>query len=76
VPRYSVSSSGRRTASVGIPRTGLGYTTSRGGGRRHSSASAPTRSRRQASSAPPTIPKPGLFALKREKEFGKALEDY
>jgi Protein of unknown function (DUF4236) len=38
--RYSVHSSGRRTASVGIPGTGLGYTKSVSGGSKKRSSSA------------------------------------
>lgn len=67
--RYSVHSSGRHTASVGVPGTGLGYTTSRGGGR--------SRSRQQqapVNAASP--PKPGLLAPAHEKAFYKALHAY
>src|SRR4051812_5238934 len=68
--RYSVHSSGRRTASVGIPGTGLGYTTSRGGGGR-------SRSRHAAASAPAAAPpKPGMLAPAHEKAFYKALHAY
>lgn len=69
--RYSVHSSGRRTASVGIPGTGLGY---------QETTSGSSRARR---SAPPPVytptaaaPKPGLFAPKYEKEFAKAVQAY
>src|SRR3954467_13119055 len=70
--RYSVHSSGRRTASVGIPGTGLGYTTSRGGGGR--SRSRQGRAPAAAAAAPP--PKPGLLAPAHEKAFYKALHAY
>jgi len=60
--RYSVHSSGRRTTSVGVPGTGVGYTTSRGGGRA------------RTASAPPTpATKPGMFAPGYEKAFHKGL---
>jgi tetratricopeptide (TPR) repeat protein len=62
--RRSFHTSGRQTASVGIPGSGLGYVqTSSGGGR---------------SSAPPAelAAKPGWFAPKHEKEFYKALQAY
>jgi tetratricopeptide (TPR) repeat protein len=62
--RRSFHTSGRQTASVGIPGSGLGYVqTSSGGGR---------------SSAPPAelAAKPGWFAPKHEKEFYKALLAY
>lgn len=39
--RYTVNSSGRRTASVGIPGTGISYTSS-SGGRKRRSTSSPT----------------------------------
>jgi tetratricopeptide (TPR) repeat protein len=65
--RYSVHSSGRRTASVGVPGTGVGYTSSRSRGRKR----APSER-----GVPASPPKPGLFAPKHEKEFHKALEAY
>ena len=67
--RYSVSSSGRRTAAVGVPGTGVGYTSSRGSGGKRSSGG-----RASAPLLPPS--KPGLFAPKHEKEFHKALQTY
>src|SRR5512146_3176264 len=66
--RYSVHSSGRRTASVrtGIP--GVTYQASSGGrGRAGATASA-----RQLP-APRSAAKPGLFAPKGEKQLYKAL---
>lgn len=42
--RYSVHSSGRRTTSIGIPGSGLGYVSSKGGGRRTQSRSVGTSS--------------------------------
>jgi tetratricopeptide (TPR) repeat protein len=62
--RRSFHSSGRETASVGIPGTGLGYVeTHSGGGRR--------------TAAPPKLEaEPGWFAPKHEKEFYKALQAY
>lgn len=68
--RYSVHSSGRRTASVGIPGTGLGYTktlSSKAG--RTSSRSAPA-----PQPAPATKPvKPGWFAPRGEKLLYRAV---
>jgi tetratricopeptide (TPR) repeat protein len=61
--RRSFHSSGRQTASVGIPGTGLGYVHTNSGGRR--------------TAAPAELAaKPGLFAPKHEKEFYKALQAY
>jgi tetratricopeptide (TPR) repeat protein len=67
--RYSVHSSGRRTASAGVPGTGLGYT--------HSSSGGSGRSTRQvAAPVPARYPKPGWFAPKHEKAFHKGLQAY
>jgi tetratricopeptide (TPR) repeat protein len=69
--RYSRSSSGRRTATLGAPGTGLSYSQSRGGGRSRAPSAAD--GSRQVQTATPTFP---LLAPRREKEFAKALEDY
>lgn len=69
--RYSVHSSGRRTASVGVPGTGVGYSKSwqagagRGQGRQRP---VPVQT-----SAPP---KPGMFAPAHEKTFHKAVQTF
>lgn len=70
--RYSVHSSGRRTASVGVPGSGVGYqhTTTSGSRTRSRDAAAPVYS------DAPVIPKPGLLAPKYEKEFAKAVSAY
>jgi tetratricopeptide (TPR) repeat protein len=66
--RYSVHSSGRRTASVGLPGSGLSYRSQTGG-----------RSRaRQQTAAPPLatqslIPKAGMLAPGYEKAFAKGV---
>ena len=60
--RYSASSSGRRTASAGIPGTGLGYQRTRTG-----------RSSARAAPAPLPKAKPGMMAPAYEKEFHKGL---
>src|SRR5215468_4012617 len=64
--RYSVHSSGRHTASVGLPGTGLGYQESWKAG------SAGVASAHKLAPAP----KPGLFAPAHEKAFHKAVETY
>ena len=65
--RVSAHTSGRRTTSVGVPGTGLGYTHTRGGGKSKASRGAPP-------AAPvASMPKPGMFAPKHEKRFAKAL---
>lgn len=77
--RYSVHTSGRTTATVGLPGTGLSYSHSSGGGRPRSSArhSNPRGSSRvtegsgQQESGP--LHKPGLFASKSEKHLYKGL---
>jgi tetratricopeptide (TPR) repeat protein len=66
----SVNTSGRRSASVGIPGSGVGYSKqwSKGGGQRSRAAAAPV--------APPAPPKPGLLASGYEKAFHKAVNAY
>jgi tetratricopeptide (TPR) repeat protein len=68
--RYSVHSSGRRTASVGIPGTGLGYTKtlSSKSGRKTTSRAAPVP---QPAAQQPV--KPGWFAPRGEKQLYKAI---
>lgn len=69
--RVSYHSSGRRTTSVGIPGSGVGYVDSQSGGRGRG------RTPRGAASpavAQPALPKAGMFAPKHEKRFAKAME--
>jgi tetratricopeptide (TPR) repeat protein len=73
--RYSVSSSGRRTQTVGIPGTGISHVSTKGSSGGQQKAAAPA--------APPTpaqvqavIPKPGLFANALEKQYRAALVAY
>lgn len=77
--RYSVHSSGRRSASASLPGTGLSYRTTRGGGERSGSASS-RRSTSQATGQPQlpvvTFPKAGLLAPKDEKAFVKGVTAY
>jgi len=64
----SFNTSGPRSASVGIPGSGIGYTkqwSSRSGRRPARAAAAPV--------APPAPPKPGLLAYGYEKAFHKAV---
>ena len=68
--RYSVHSSGRRTASVGVPGSGVGYTKSWQAGGRSGARTRPARV-----TAPPP-PKPGVFAPAHEKAFYKAVQAY
>jgi tetratricopeptide (TPR) repeat protein len=67
--RYSVHSSGRRTASASLPGTGVGYQKSwkagSGGG-----------AMGQAGPSLARAPKPGLFAPAYEKAFHKAVQTY
>jgi hypothetical protein len=69
--RYSVHSSGRRTASVGIPGTGVGYVSSRSGMR-----SGTERPQDSGDAPDQGSKKPGLFAPKYEKRFAKGVEHY
>ncbi len=68
--RYSAHSSGRRTKSIGIPGSGVGYVKTSGGGS--------TRTSRQSAAPPPpaTIPKPGMLAPAHEKAFAKGVTLY
>ncbi|MGH2947918.1 MAG: DUF4236 domain-containing protein [Solirubrobacteraceae bacterium] len=69
--RYSVHSSGRRTASVGVPGTGVGYSTSwQAGGRGSRSGQRPVPVQT------PSPPKPGMFAPAHEKAFYRAVQAY
>jgi tetratricopeptide (TPR) repeat protein len=68
--RYSVHSSGRRTATVGVPGTGMSYSKSQSGGR--ASRSAPA----ESAVAAPAVPKAGLLAPKYEKEFARGVRAY
>ncbi|HEX2149396.1 MAG TPA: DUF4236 domain-containing protein [Actinomycetota bacterium] len=62
--RYSVHSSGRRTKSVGLPGTGMGWVST-------STSSRSTRTRPQKSNAM----KPGVFAPKGEKVLYEAVRN-
>lgn len=66
--RYSVHSSGRRTTSVGVPGTGVGWRSDSGGSR---SRSAPAST--GSANLPAQPPRPGLMASKGEKALHKAL---
>jgi hypothetical protein len=70
--RYSVHSSGRRTASAGIPGSGVSYVKSRSGSRKSSAPAAPQAQRLAASG----IPKPSLLAPAYEKAFAKGVSLY
>lgn len=67
--RYSVHSSGRSTATVGIPGTGLSYSSSSGGSRSRSRAATRT----PVAPPPPRAPKPGWLAHPGEKALYKAV---
>jgi tetratricopeptide (TPR) repeat protein len=75
--RYTINSKGRRTATFGIPGTGLYDTTTLSSGRSRSRATQP-----EAPAGPPkqyilgsNAPKPGLFASKAERAFSAFLID-
>jgi len=75
--RYSVHSSGRRTASVGIPGTGLGYVSSSSGGRRRTGGGGRSR---QVSAPPATaaqvLPRPGFLSGKADKRYHAGVHAY
>jgi tetratricopeptide (TPR) repeat protein len=66
---YTVNTSGRKTASVGLPGTGVSYRSSLGASGSRSSRSAP-----QARVS--AVAKPGLMAPRYEKEFFKGIQAY
>ncbi len=80
---YTVSTSGRRTKSVGIPGSGLHWTSSSGGGRSTGGSrrgQGGSGSQAAVAAIPQTIeqaiPGSGLFASKAEKSFRKGLIAY
>jgi tetratricopeptide (TPR) repeat protein len=78
--RYSVHSSGRRTTSVGIPGSGVGYVSTATGGRSRA-ASGASRSRgqqivQQHENFAAVLPKPGLFSGKTEKRYYEGVHAY
>lgn len=74
--RYSVHSSGRRTASVGIPGTGMSYVTSLKGSSRPRTVRRAATTTVRAPAAPAVQKKPGLFAPGYEKEFARGVTAY
>jgi tetratricopeptide (TPR) repeat protein len=66
----SMSTSGRRTVSAGVPGSGVGYQKSWQPGQRQGSRPTPV------PVAPSPPPKPGLFAPGYEKAFHKAIYRY
>ena len=83
--KYTINSSGRRTASVGIPGSGLYYTESVGGGKRQQADDPYTATNSRGQEF--TIDQPGFFAGRAEtlfyqfanefliKDSGKTLEE-
>jgi tetratricopeptide (TPR) repeat protein len=75
---HTVSTSGRRTTTVGLPGSGLYWQESRGGRRRPKSVRASQTPQVRRAVSPPTQPgraiaHAGLFAPTYEKEFARAL---
>lgn len=71
--RYSVHSSGRRTTSASLPRTGVSYRTSSGG---PTSKGGKRRTERETAAPPGRLPKAKLFAPKSEKAFVRGVSRY
>ena len=67
----SWNTSGRRSASVGVPGSGVGYQTQWTAG-----SSSRERAPRPAPLPSPAPPKPGMFAPAHEKAFYKAVQAY
>ncbi len=72
---YTVNSKGRRTASIGIPGTGLSSTQVLSSGRRSSRASSSTAESTERYIVGSNPPKPGLFAGKAERALNEFLLD-
>jgi tetratricopeptide (TPR) repeat protein len=75
---YSISSTGRRTSSVGIPGTGLSYVKTSYVSKSRSAKSKPPASKTRGTSltVPTARTEPGLFAPGYEKEFAHAVDAY
>jgi len=74
--RYSVSSTGRRTSSVGIPGTGLSYVTTSYASKNRAVKPKPSSRPRTIAVSRTAKAKPGLFAPGYEKEFARAVDAY
>lgn len=78
--RYSVHSSGRRTTSVGIPGSGVGYVSTATGSGKGAASGASRSGGRQVIQMPQdlaaVLPKPGLFSGKTEKRYHEGAHAY
>src|SRR5438552_51930 len=79
--RYSVSSLGRTTRTVGVPGSGLSWRSTSSGQKRSATgrpAAAATRTTRTVSAptGPAPLPKPGLLAPQVEKRFYEGVQAY
>ena len=74
--KYTINSSGRRTASVGIPGSGLYYTESTGGGRRKTETEFDPLTRVDEHGNTEHIDIPGLFAGRAETIFFEFAEQF
>jgi len=73
--RYSVHSSGRRTTSLSIPGTGIGWSSSTGGGRRTSAGAARTSASRSAPApSAPALATPGRLDPKGHRALFEAVQ--
>ena len=74
--KYTINSSGRRTASVGIPGSGLYYTESQGGGRRKTETEFDPLTSYDAQGNQQHIDTPGLFAGRAETIFFEFADQF
>lgn len=78
--RYSVSTSGRKTVSAGIPGTGLSHVSSLSGRRDTTrlkgSSTQPARQSTSQGDIMSRLPKPGLFSPGEEKSFYDGIQNY
>lgn len=75
---YTLSSTGRRTASIGLPGTDISYVTTHGPGKSAKNRSPATNSSPPASlpGTPDSLPKPGLFAPGSERRFFDGIQRF
>ncbi|HEY3763794.1 MAG TPA: DUF4236 domain-containing protein [Gaiellales bacterium] len=73
---YTVSTTGRRTRTVGLPGTGISYVDSRRGGSGKARSTRPARPARVVPVAAAQTKHPGLFAPAWEKRFAGGVQAY
>ncbi len=72
--RYSMHSSGRKTATVGIPGTGLYYTKNLSSGKKKSAKSSAKKSNAKAAAAAPAAAQPDTQATEAFEQYERYIE--